>query len=105
MELKEFRFADPDHSDIQYRYAVLHMDEYADMDFEKYIVNADDSVGTAIYPGEIDYWIEILSWIKEHQGGVVRSGEAKKAIDAGDAERVIDPRTLLDSAGVTEEDG
>lgn len=106
MELKEFTFEDEDFPDWPDRYAVLYVDEQTGGESEKYVMNAQDAPGaTTIHPHEVDNWLHILTWIRAHHEQVERDSEARKAIEAGIAEKVVDPRELDDSVGVTEEDG
>lgn len=107
MELKEFEFKDEHWPKWPDRSAVLFVDGDHGPEDTYYVLNAQEGItGTAIvFPDKIDQWIEMLTWVKEHAERWAREHEAERAIEAGDAEPVIDPRTLDDSVGVTEEDG
>lgn len=102
MELKSFLFTHPESKDDWIEeYTVLYR-EGGKYNTEIYILNAESPAeALAIYPAEIDHYLTILTWMKEHQ----EAKAEEKAIRNGDAEPISNRDKLLDSEHVLEEDG
>lgn len=106
MELKEFAFDDPDWPQWPDKYAVLFVDGEHGPEDTHYVLNAaEPGSHLRVRPEEIDHYIQMLIWCRAHAEQVERDHETERAVKAGIAEPVVDPRTFVDSQGVTEEDG
>lgn len=69
MELKEFTFENPEEQYPEWRfenYYVLYKPDSA-YNTEGYVIHPEEAASWVINKNEIDRYIEMLTWMKEHQ--------------------------------------
>src|SRR3954464_1659223 len=101
MELKEFSYlveddSTPPNHEWDYRedYAVLYVPG-DDFSSERYIVNAEEPGHSwQCMPSEIDRYVEILNWMREHQASLAKPSTEDRTDPAGTGAPLDDPNPV-----------